>query len=936
MGKILVPCENCWVKKADTKEPGIVISVERNLDPPQCRVIWLETKREEILQVSDLRSGFMLGMEVQDIPASRVRKSLGEGVVVETRTIGGRDQVLVEFKEKGERHWLPYENLKQIRGVKERFIRGLTGNSGNAERFRLRNLAYAIEMWHENTGGLSQLDIDPLPHQIHLVHRILGSGNLNWLIADDVGLGKTIEVGMLLSALIKRGTHKRILLVTPAGLVNQWNEELNSKFGLSEFRVYGDDFTITEPRHWKLHDHVIGSVDLLKSENHLSNLLQAEPWDIIIFDEAHRLSRSQYGMKFETSERFRLAAALRRYTDSILLLTATPHQGKQDKFQALLEVIRPELKDQIRALELNYEILRDMVIRNKKSDVTDGDGNFIFLGKHTIQVPVHLNQQELDFDAALRKYLKEGYRAMAEDGTMTGRAIGFVMATYRKLAASSISAIERSLRRRLTILLEEAEISLLSSASESFDERFTGEWEEAISYTDDKQFFDGEIEMLRELIVKAQHLFTDDSKRRVLTDKIISEILKNNPHGKILIFTEYRGTQDYIVDTLREKFGDDKVSILNGSMKRIDREQEIANFEDASQFLISTEAGGEGINLQRECHVMVNYDLPWNPMRIVQRVGRLYRYGQKKKVVVFNMNVAESMDGNIIDILYQRIDSVVNDMASIGDEFRPGLEAEILGEFVEALDVEDILRQSAQEPLARSKENIEEALKRAREAVEMQRDLLEYFAGYNSEESSGELKIGLEHVEAFIGGVMSDLGIEIIEITHKGKVMKIRLPLELANGMGKFGRQMQITLDRDIASRRNAIEMLDLNSNLLLYMLDHVKNYHFDGRVASIAGLNGVAIATSILRWQNDQGLRMRQEFGAFLIEADGSVQQNPEQFSAWLKSPATDGQPTPLTTTGRKQLFLAGEHAMHHRLAEVSNIDLHPENYQVVTGGIL
>jgi superfamily II DNA or RNA helicase len=824
MRKILIPRENAWVRRASNSELGIVTAVESHLTSPHCRVRWFESKRQEIIRVSDLRSGFKIGMEVQDVPVSRSRRSLGEGFVVETRTLGGRDQVLVEFLERGERVWLPYENLKQIRGVEERFVRCLTGEPGNAERFRLRNLAYAIEMWHENTGSLSQLDIDPLPHQIHLVHHILGSGNLNWMIADDVGLGKTIEVGMLLSALIKRGTHRRILLVTPAGLVNQWKEELNSKFGLGEFRVYGDDFTINEPRHWKLNDHVIGSVDLLKSENHFAILMQAEPWDLVIFDEAHRLSRSQYGMKFESSGRFRLAAALRRQTDSILLLTATPHQGKPDKFKALLEVIRPELKSQIRALEMNYEILRDMIIRNKKSDVTDADGKFIFLGKDTIQVPVNLNEDERKFDATLRIYLREGYRAMAEDGSMTAKAIGFVMTTYRKLASSSIAAIERSLRRRLGVLLEGADSLPWSSKSADIDERYSGEWEETVTFSDAKPFFTGEIEILKDLIVKAQQLFSIDSKKHVMAEQIIAKILQNNPEEKILIFTEYRGTQDYLVDILKEKFGIDKVAILNGSMKPVEREQEIAKFEDTGQFLVSTEAGGEGINLQRECHMMINYDLPWNPMRLVQRVGRLYRYGQKKKVIVFNMNVAESMDGNILDILYQRIESVVHDMASIGDEFRPGLEAEILGELVEALDVEEIMQKSAQEPLARSRESIEMALRRAREAVKIQRDLLEYVSGYNPEESSGEFKVGLDHVKAFVEGVIAELGIEVIETTHKGKVIRIRLPLELANEIGMAGRHMQITLDRDLASRRKDIEMLDLNSRILLYMLDHVKN----------------------------------------------------------------------------------------------------------------
>lgn len=221
-------------------------------------------------------------MEVQDLPNSRVRTSLGEGVIQRVRTIGGRDQALVDFYQLGRQVWLPYENLRQIKGARHRFIVGDTGPDDSAERFRLKSLAHALEIWNENTGSLSNLEIDPLPHQIHLVHHILASGHLNWLIADDVGLGKTIETGMLLAALKQRGQLNRVLLVTPAGLTKQWQEELNYKFKMGEFQIYGEDFTINEPRHWKMFDFVIASIDRLKSPENLEQIQQAGKWDMIV------------------------------------------------------------------------------------------------------------------------------------------------------------------------------------------------------------------------------------------------------------------------------------------------------------------------------------------------------------------------------------------------------------------------------------------------------------------------------------------------------------------------------------------------------------------------------------------------------------------------------------------------------------------------------
>ena len=381
--EFLTPVPGGWVRTADREEYGRVRKVVPGRSGPDLVVEWQSDRRVRRISLNHVRCGLKLGMTVQDVPHSRVRRSLGEGEIVELRQLGDREQALVDFPETGTRVWLPYENLKQIRGVNHAFLRPREPDAGDAERFRLRCLSYALDLWNENTGALSHLDIDPLPHQIHLVHQILASGNLNWLIADDVGLGKTIEVGMLLAALQQRGGFRRILIVTPAGLTRQWKDELHYKFAMSDFQIYGMDFQVNDARHWRLHNHVIGSVDRFKADEHKESLLGADPWDIVIFDEAHRLSRRQWGRKLDASDRFRLAAALRQRTDAMLLLSATPHQGMHDKFQAILELIRPELQDEIERLALNPEILREMVIRNRKADVTDAEGNFIFQGKTT-------------------------------------------------------------------------------------------------------------------------------------------------------------------------------------------------------------------------------------------------------------------------------------------------------------------------------------------------------------------------------------------------------------------------------------------------------------------------------------------------------------------------------------------------------------------------
>ncbi len=323
-------------------------------------------------------------------------------------------------------------------------------------------------------------------------------------------------------------------------------------------------------------------------------------------------------------------------------------------------------------------------------------------------------------------------------------------------------------------------------------------------------------------------------------------------------------------------------------------------------------------------------------MRIVQRDGRLYRYGQKRKVVVFNINVADSMDGKVLDILYKRIDQVVGDMASVGNEFRPGLEAEILGEFVEALDVESILAAADSNSVVRSEESIEEAMKLAKDAVGKQRELLEYASAYKGDDNVGEFKVSLEHVEAFFMGMASELGIEIIERTHKDKGLRLKLPKELAQTLGMLGQQLHVTFDRDLASIRKQIVMVDQNLKLFRYMLDFAKRYKFDGKMATIGSISGEAVVTGILRWQNDQGKRMRQEYSAFLIDCAGAVEENPDSFSQWLKKPAIEAEAVSVEMASMKKLHKTNLRSINKRLSEVSNVDLHPESYQLVSGALV
>jgi ERCC4-related helicase len=938
MNKRLVPVQNAWVKymlSSGQERLGRVEAIVPRQDGIHIKVKWHNGDESTLLPLSDLRSGFKPNMDVQDVPNSRTRKSFGEGVIIKTRTLGGRDQVLVDFLQLGRQVWLPYENLRQIKGVVHRFALSDKGPPNSAERFRLKSLAYALELWNENTGSLSSLDIDPLPHQIHLVHHILASGNLNWLIADDVGLGKTIETGMLMAALKQRGNLRRVLLITPAGLTKQWQEELHYKFKLDKFQIYGEDFVINETRHWKMYDHVIGSIDRLKDEKHLESLLKAEPWDLIVFDEGHRLTRRQYGQKYDASQRFVLAAELRKTTDAMLLLSATPHQGMHDKFTALLELLHPERKDELMTLALNPEILRDMVFRNHKADVTDAEGNFIFRGKTTKALRVTASAEAQAFDKTLQDYLKKGYAAGKARG-IKGNTIGFVMTVYRKLAASSVAAIQSSLERRKERLKGEFAQGYSIRELDEKDQRYSGEWEEQLA-TDAKEFFDGEIALLDELLAEAAKLRANDGKLQLFLKELVETILAENPKHKILIFTEYRNTQSYLKASLQQRFGDHCVELINGSMPHQDRQKAINNFEDQAQFLISTEAGGEGINLQRQCHIMVNYDLPWNPMRLVQRIGRLYRYGQVKRVVVFNIHSPGTVDEQIMELMYTRIDQVVADLCTIGDEFNETLQDDILGEIADLVDVKQILNDATEAGIDRTQQRIDEALQRAKEATEKQRELFQNAASYDPNETRNELAISKEHSAAFVSGMFKHLHIDIVETSHNDRLWHIRLPENIQLELGSKRSRYQVTLDRQLAAQRPGTHVLDLDSFIMQYLLGKAKAYDFMGQTAVLNpdSIKGQAIFTGLLRWQNDQGNRLRQEYTTYQILTNGKVVTNPPAFSDWLTQPAATGQATTDRTLNQEHLQKA-ERAVNKRLAEVSNQYLQPENNQWVTAAWL
>ncbi len=564
-------------------------------------------------------------------------------------------------------------HLAEIERVETPLERVARGQWDEPWRFELKMLA-ARFLTGNKGGQLSNARTEILPHQIFAAHRVVSSARRRFLLADEVGLGKTIEAGMIWQALSQRGQARRTLIITPAGLTTQWQEEMQDKFD-TLFEIFGRDFTAINPRIWDLKATAIASIDTLKRAEHKRVLLENRKWDLIIFDEAHRLSAVDYGSgKTEKTHNYRLAeeASQKHYTDALLLLTATPHQGEENhsRFKNLISLLAENVNfgglDEATLFDRGGLPFTELVIRTPKKDVTDANGRKVFKGRETRRLPFKMNADEERFYKAVTEYIRDGYQMLerVHDATRR-RAAGFLLTTFQKLNASSTAAIKLALTKRLGRL--KGQLADIPSHDEEerapfIDERYEGEVEEQLVLRDGTTILKDEIDRVEVLL-----------DMKVKGDKKLDELLRLTEHiaregprlreEKVLIFTEYRETQRYIVRELEAKYGMGSVVVIHGDMKLERREEAEMDTEAVWQpfakdgvlaapttkrtsqrlfrdhagvrFLVSTEAGGEGINLQF-CHICVNYDVPWNPMRVEQRVGRIYRYGQDKVVQVYH------------------------------------------------------------------------------------------------------------------------------------------------------------------------------------------------------------------------------------------------------------------------------------------------------------
>ncbi len=587
---------------------------------------------------------------------------------------------------------------------------------GDGRLLRLGLQAYSLGIaWEfDPYFGLSISRVDPLPHQLEAIYDyLLKPARVRFLLADDAGAGKTIMAGLLIRELQLRGLAERILVACPANLAFQWQRELKEKFDEKFLVLKGgdirDQFGVNQ---WLEQKKVITSLDLAKRSEILPGLRQVH-WDLVIVDEAHRMSWTPPARK---TARYALGELLRDTSDHILMLTATPHKGNLANFSLFLQLLDADAYADVRSIREAMDRRRaPFYLRRTKEAMVyfperRPDGTWVAEKIFTKRIPntvdFQIDGQEFELYRDITRFVKrQSAKAAAQGDDPRARAVGFLMSLYQRRLASSTYAMRHSLEnraRRLEEGLKRAqELARLAPPDlpdpEEIEEMEENERErleemiEAITLAGNAAQVREEIAELRQLVGQAQAVEGTDSEAKLskLKDLLRREGFFDHPDKRLLLFTEFKDTLDYLVGKL--KGWGFRVGCIHGGMKPGSRDEPGTRLYSEQQFrdgaiqvLVATEAAGEGINLQC-CNILFNYDIPWNPNRLEQRMGRIHRYGQRKDCLIFNFVATNTIEGRVLQRLLEKL-----------QEIREALDDDavfnVVGEILPAAHIERILR----------------------------------------------------------------------------------------------------------------------------------------------------------------------------------------------------------------------------------------------------
>jgi ATP-dependent helicase HepA len=745
-----------------------------------------------------------------------------------------------------------------------------------------------FEHQFDELSSLSNSRVELKPHQVGVLHRVASTYPHRFLLCDEVGLGKTIEAGLIIKELKARGTANRILILTPSGIVSQWQFELKTKFNETFARYTKETIAYLQDHNpdenvWTLSDNVIASTSYAAWEEGRRSDIALAGWDLVVIDEAHHARRTWEGQsRYTDTNLYRLAALLadpeQGATTAVLLLTATPMQLHRFELYSLIELLDPALfadfddfdahADSLTGLnrtvneaqrwpaleasersettneighwldrdpnelanELEHpsgreavveELLRqhrlsEVLIRNRKSVV----GGFMPRRAHVWRVT--LTAQEAEAYEATTEYVRTGY---ARSQVTRNNALGFLMATFQKMNASSSHTLARSLRRRISRLEEELiPAPVIDPDEDDLDELPVAE---ALG---DLLALANQVNLLEELdelgrLVELLEAIEVDSKAQTLSDGL-TQLRREDPTIKVLIFTQFRDTQDYLVSNLQSDW---PIDVFHGGLSPAEKDLAVGNFRDESgpRLFISTEAGGEGRNLQF-CHTMVNYDLPWNPMRIEQRIGRIDRIGQRHPVSIINFSVLGTIEERVLEVLDKRI-RIFEDTVGGLDPILGNVETDLRRLFFIEPDANGIA-------FAAYEQDLETRVHDARTAEVRLADLIMDTKSFRQDEVRQLLErkssLDTKAIERFVTKALRQLGVSVAPDPETDRVFDLRFGGRFLTEFPKLAKEgvtRRVTFDPSVALDFETIEFLAFGHELVDGLVARVRSRDYGG-----------------------------------------------------------------------------------------------------------
>jgi superfamily II DNA or RNA helicase len=879
------------------------------------------------------------------VPGERIHHvEFGQGVVLEPPL----DGYLRAFFSVGERR-VPLASLKRQLSRTERILRAVQGGSDRARKAWLAYEAHALPIM-ESASALTSAKIDLLPHQVVLTHRIATASPRRYLIADEVGLGKTIETALILRELASRGELNRALMVVPAGLVNNWHRELNEVFNL-DFEVFGSEGDITDRKTnaFAKHDRLIASIDTLKRPARIKRLQEAPRWDLVVFDEAHHLTAYRTGGKVRKTENYKLAEALKDHARDLMLLSATPHQGNHFQFWMLAQLLNPTLFGSPEEMLENRHRLNTVMFRRTKADACQPDGSPLFARRWVHTESFLMGHEERLFYERLREYLEDGFDLARRQGSK-GRALGFLMAIFQKIAASSFAAVRRTLKRRLLMLtlhealLRDQELDiegrerLVDEARELIHEEFNLPRDSMGRSEVDRVLADLKYRLVKKLDEEALEMASDPyaseysashaeeaasavvelhlpeerlrigdllnvfpQQRETKVQKLLDglgTLWRQNPNEKIVVFATYLGTVDLIAREIDAVFPGQGVAVLRGG----DHGAKLAaerrfKLKDGPRVLVCTAAGREGINLQF-ARILFNFDLPWNPMDMEQRIGRIHRYGQNHTAQVYNLVLSDTIEGRIFLLLDDKLTEIARTVGKVDDQgnVAEDLRAQILGQLSERLNYDKLYQEALSDPeLKRTQVELEAALSNSREARQVVFDLFQDLQGFSLDDYKpfSDVSSSLQRLVHFMSVAVADRQQKLIQIDDE--------TYDLVTMEGT--RRARFTLNREIANDQDDLQLLGLDHPIVQEELGRWRSLPPEEVGIAVGGDVGETVLLSLwmVEASTSNGER-RVVLQPIAVKKDGTrVPAVERQCERYLSAPAATPQ---FSADDRLELF--------------------------------